>query len=483
MPKTTTIAILIFLLAIIILPRTLDLNAFQTADEKRWLANTVGFITNLAHGDIGHLMQQPHPGVTTQWLGSPTVFSDNWATRKLPLVLSQSALVCLIGYILWRLAGKRTALFATLLLAINPALIAHTRIYAMDSLLSLFLILSILLLFLWHKTHASRYLVLSGFTSAAAILSKLPGIIIIPLSLFIIFYWHRQKTDPKHQLKLCYLLTLWLTSLIISAILILPSIAINPTLVSQDIISWLQSDDYSLHQIGPTYYLGTLAFISTPLHWLALTITFLLLFTKKLSPLKRDLVIFLLIFVLLFTIQMSIGSKKGDRYILPVFLALDIITAIFLSWLASQNYKRLAVIIAASSVIGLILLQTTHLMSLHPHYLAYINPITQFNLGERRLGWGEGLDLAADYLNQLPNASSLTVASYYPNEFQANFVGQAVPAHQHDNPSVDYIVIYRAMFDRGLEAWETDVVDHYRPLSPQHTIFISGTPMAWIFSQ
>ena len=150
--------LVLILLLSLFLPRVLNLSAFQTADEKRWVSNTVGFITNLAHGDLSHLMQQPHPGITTQWLGSATVFSSSWAIRKLPLVLAQSLLVLLIGYSLLRLLDQRTAYISTLLLALNPLLIAHTRIYAMDSLLSLFLLLSILLLFLWSKTNSRRYI-------------------------------------------------------------------------------------------------------------------------------------------------------------------------------------------------------------------------------------------------------------------------------------------------------------------------------------
>jgi len=126
-------------------------------------------------------------------------------------------------------------------------------------------------------------------------------------------------------------------------------------------------------------------------------------------------------------------------------------------------------------------LQATSLLSLHPHYLSYTNPITQSFFSQRRLGWGEGLDLAAQYLNQLPNATSLTAATYYPNEFANYFSGHTIAAHQHDEGNVDYVIIYRAMFERGPAAWETDVTNHYRQQQPVKTITLDGLPMVWIY--
>lgn len=486
MTKFVQASLLLILLLSLFLPRILDLSAFQTADEKRWVSNTVGFITNLAHGDLSHLMQQPHPGITTQWLGSPTVFSSSWTIRKLPLVLAQSLMVLLIGYFILRIFDKRTAFIATFLLAIDPLLIAHTRIYAMDSLLSLSLMLSIILLFLWSKTNRRRYLVFAAFSAAAAVLSKLSGLLIIPFSLLVMVYLSYVGRDSNRSAHIIFpwrTMLLWALSLLISLVVILPSLAFNPQLVISDMVSWFKSDDYQLHQIGPVYYLGTLAFFTTPLHWFAVLLLPLLLLKKHFSFPSKKLLVALIVFSLLFLVMMSLGSKKGDRYILPVFLALDIITGLIVSWLLSQDLRRWSVKVVGLCIFGLLVLQFFYISSLHPHELSYVNPITRPLLEERRLGWGEGLDLAAAYLNNLPQSDVLTVASYYPNEFQSNFVGHTVPIHQHDSPRVDYVIIYRAMFERGQPAWETDVVNIYRPKTPLKLITIGAVPMAWIYQK
>jgi len=486
MTKFVQACLLLVLLLSLFLPRVLNLSAFQTADEKRWVSNTVGFITNLAHGDLSHLMQQPHPGITTQWLGSPTVFFSSWTIRKLPLVLAQALLVLLIGYFILRIFDRRVAFISTFLLALDPLLIAHTRIYAMDSLLSIFLMLSIILLFLWSKTNRRRYLVFAAFIAAAAVLSKLSGLLIIPFSMLLIVYLSYIGRDFNSSARTILpgrAMLLWGLSLLISLVIILPSFAFNPQLVISDMVSWFKSDDYQLHQIGPAYYLGTLFFFTTPLHWFTVMLLPLLLLKKHFSFASKKLLFTLIIFSLLFLIMMSLGAKKGDRYILPVFLALDIAAGLIIAWLLSQDFHRWSVKLVCLSVCGLLTMQIFHVASLHPHELSYVNPITRLWIGERRLGWGEGLDLAAAYLNNLPQADTLTVASYYPSEFQSNFVGHTVPIHQHDSPSVDYVIIYRAMFERGESAWETDVVNMYSPQTPLKVITIGAVPMAWIYQK
>ncbi len=479
LPKNT---IIILLLAFtVLIPRIFNLNAFLAPDEKKWLANTSGFTTKLAHGNWDDLVQQPHPGITTQWLGAPTVFSNSWAIRKLPLVIAQSILIGMIGYIFYRLQKKWPAILLTLLLAINPQLIAHTRVYAMDSLLALFLLLSLLCLLLWQKNTTTRYLIYAGITGALAFWSKLPGLLIIPFSLTIIFLSTFLK-NKKGALNYLKPITLWFIAFLIASIFILPSFIISPLGVIGSLTEFFRSDDYtSLHVSNKTYYLGTLTFFSTPLQLIFLIILPFTLILKRLQrPHKNTIII--LIFAALFVIMMSAGSKMGDRYILPVFLIFDVIvvtTAFQLLQSTSKNIRNATLIIL---LIG-ITWQTIDLIKLHPHYLAYTNPITRPFLGNRRMGWGEGLDIAAKYLNQKPNAKDLTIATIYPTEFKHKFIGQTVPAHQHDHEQIDYVVLYRNMFERGLDSWQTDVLDQYKEIKPEKTITVGGIEYIWIYTK
>ena len=167
------------LLALVVLSaglyaRLASLDRFTTADETRWLANVRGFTTKLSQGRLGSLVQQPHPGITTQWFAAATTFSDDWAVRKIPLVLWQCVLVVATAYVFAKLLGFWPGLAVAAVLSVSPLLVAHTRVYAMDSLLAHFCLLALGLLCLWDKTKSPWYLMLAAASTSAAILSKLP---------------------------------------------------------------------------------------------------------------------------------------------------------------------------------------------------------------------------------------------------------------------------------------------------------------------
>ncbi len=478
-------------------PRVFDLDRFLTADEKRWEANTAGFLRNLSTGDWGHLLQQPHPGITQQWLGAVTVLSDSWTVRKLPLVLSQSVLVLIVAYVFARLWGRWPGLLLGFLLALNPPLVAHTRVYAMDSLLSVFTLLSLGLLLLWRETRLTRYLAASGAAGALAALSKLPGILVTPFALGVLLCRSSSASRPSRWLRDVRSLAVWASACLATLLLVLPSLLTNTVPVLQDLVGFFRSDEYlDAHRGGPTYYLATLAFSSTPLHLLALvTLPILWPFRGRgEGRVRRSHVVTLLLFAFLFVLGMSLGAKKGDRYILPVFLVLDALVVAVAAWShtaivsrrvsqgdeRSRQAHRLVFVTAVVVILGL-LWQSLILWKLHPYALAYVNPLTRPWLGERRMGWGEGLDLAADYLNEKSHAERLKVASWYPVEFGYRFRGIVVPVNHYDDDSVDYVVLYRGMRDRGPDAWETDLLETFRTKKPENVITVNGLDYVWIY--
>jgi 4-amino-4-deoxy-L-arabinose transferase-like glycosyltransferase len=471
MPKLFSISLILVLALTIFTPRLLELDRFRAPDEDRWMGRTTSFVANLAYGQLGSLLESPTPGLTTQWLGAFTIHANDWQIVKFPLALIQGLLIMAIGYVFSRLWGKWPAFLLATLLALNPLLIGHTRIFGTDSLLSLFLLLSLGLLLLWSKTHETRYLVFAGATAAAAYLSKLPGILIIPFSLGLILFTRSSRWRSVF---------LWLSAFIVTSILILPPLALTPYTTLQNILETFRSEGYTeLHTGKWYYYLNTLFFHTTPLHFLALLLLpFAWPRTTQRPLFSRFHFLALAAFALLFTLAMSFGDKKGDRYLLPTFLFLDALTAIVFSWLILRTTHKQALQYA---LILLLVGQSFLVYQLHPYYLAYVNPVTKPLFGQRRLGWGEGLDLAAEYLNQKPEASSLKVASYYPNEFSHYFSGEVVPAHEWDHTSVDYTVIYRAMFDRGETAWETDVIQQLKNQVPEKIIRLNNLDYAWIY--
>jgi hypothetical protein len=181
---------------------------------------------------------------------------------------------------------------------------------------------------------------------------------------------------------------------------------------------------------------------------------------------------------------MTLGAKKGDRYILPAFLFLD--AAAVLIFFSLINWARGRSHLLRSTVYGLLITgviwQAYDLARLHPHALAYVNPITKPFFGDRRLGWGEGFDLAAAYLHEKPDAAALKVASPFPTEFAYNFNGEVMPLNHYDGGNADYVLLYRSLLERGEGAWETAIVREFAGREPEKVIRLNGLDYVWLYS-
>jgi hypothetical protein len=120
----------------------------------------------------------------------------------------------------------------------------------------------------------------------------------------------------------------------------------------------------------------------------------------------------------------------------------------------------------------------------HPYYFNYFNPL----LGNGRtapylinVGWGEGLDRAAAYLNQLPDASQRSVASWYSFQFAPFFKGHTVDLSSNE-PALraDYTVFYVNQVQRGFPSQE--LLFYFKDREPMHTVKLGGVDYAWIYS-
>ena len=162
--------------------------------------------------------------------------------------------------------------------------------------------------------------------------------------------------------------------------------------------------------------------------------------------------------VVLFTICLSATSKKFSRYLLPAFPMLEILAAIgfveTLKWsynalrsrfqtLKIPVYKNALLVITC---IGLFFIQLFPVLALQPYYGTYYNLCWKLTDITKIITIGEasGLDLAANYLNQKPNAQKL-VAQVSPlaTEFvYYYFRGHVYSTDSEEEPTPDYEVVY-----------------------------------------
>jgi hypothetical protein len=213
------------------------------------------------------------------------------------------------------------------------------------------------------------------------------------------------------------------------------------------------------------------------------------------SPSARFVVLGLLLFCGVFTAAMGVSDTKHERYLTPVYAPLDIIaglgwSSLVLSWKSrvEGGFWRYAPYLVAPGVIAV---QAALMLNSYPYYLSYYNPL----LGGGRqaqnvlpIGWGEGLDQAAHYLNKKPHSGKLKVLSYYASGcFSYYFNGRVrevtfeTGLTQDDWQKFldsDYVVIYISQRQRGMSS---AILDYVADLKPEYTVRINGLDYVQIY--
>jgi len=115
-----------------------------------------------------------------------------------------------------------------------------------------------------------------------------------------------------------------------------------------------------------------------------------------------------------------------------------------------------------------------------PYPLAAYNPLVGGENGAWRVlmvGWGEGLDQVADYLNAQPDAESLVAKTHYHHALRPMFVGETVRVP--DPRPVNYFVVYVNMAQRVIVP--PTVVQLMAIVPPDFTAVVNGHPYAWVY--
>jgi 4-amino-4-deoxy-L-arabinose transferase-like glycosyltransferase len=383
-----------------------------------------------------------------------------------------------------RLCGISAGFLLGLVLALNPLFIAHSRVLAMDALLVLFLLISVLSFLVWIEEKKRWYLIFSGAAGALAVLSKMAGVVLLPCVGLVFFILLVSKRLTLRETVLAA--ATWGMSFVLVICIAFPTIVTDFSYVWAGTQEFFATEHFqqAVHALGPFWYPQALLIWSTPLQLTGLAGAVILLFRSEQK--MRYQILVLLGFAVLFFLAMQYSIKKGDRYILPVFLMIDVVTAIFCAWLLRNFTKSLWVRGLVMVIAVTFFWQAVEVLRLHPYALAYRNPFFRDVAVGRTMGWGEGLDLAAAYLNDKPNAEHLIVASYYESSFAHQFKGKFTSAERlfqetAQEIGADYVVLYRTMEGRSADRWETQVLQEYRRYTPEHIISLNGEEYVWIY--
>ncbi|MEI6650082.1 MAG: glycosyltransferase family 39 protein [Candidatus Moraniibacteriota bacterium] len=194
-----------------------DLGTFAAVDEALWLYGRIPKYWNaFASLEPAKTNISDKPGITVALTTGFGLLSENnpkaWKDLegnyrhiddffrlfRLPIVVLATLLLPLFYYLLERLSGKTSALFAYSFIALSPVTIGMTKIINPDSLLWLFAPLSLFAYLAYVKRRHLGFLLLSGGLLGLALLTKYVANILFVFVLGIIFleYVFRKEEEP-----------------------------------------------------------------------------------------------------------------------------------------------------------------------------------------------------------------------------------------------------------------------------------------------
>lgn len=420
---------------------------------------------------------------------------------RMPLAIATALCIGLMFWLLRNLIGQQAAFVAAALISFDPFLLAYSRVIHVDALLTCFMITS-LLAFLWYLRGGNwGWALVSGVLGGLAALTKSPGMLLVPILPVAGWLFVRAERYPGVMKRLIIALLCWGTMALVAFFALWPAMWSRPAFALEWILLNAQSVASAPHPTSglfwgklvtdqsPWYYLVGFPFQLTPLTSIGLLLEafFIIkgLIVKRSirdhSPVAFGVIEWVLpVFIVLFVGPVALAGRRWLRYILPVYPALQIMAALGL-WRLTLGSKARTFL--RWGLVGVIVLQIIQVAIFHPYYLSYYNPL----LGGGKtapqyvvVGWGEGLDQAAEYLNQKPNAADLTVAAWYSWQFAPYFHGRTVDLSSNEPAlTADYTVFYINQLQRGFPSAE--LLAYFADRAPEKIITLGGIDYAFIY--
>lgn len=526
-------------------PRALALDAFVTPDEPKWLSRSANFYYAVAHTDPAGTFQREHPGVTITWLGMFGIegllphypitapghmidvdferwLSDETVLQPLDLlvagrtgvVLAVALLVAAAFLPLRALFGPRLAALATLVLAWDPFFLALSRQLHPDGLLAAFTILALLTFLAWlYCGRSSVYLLISGVLTGLALLTKTSAIFLLPTAALLVLLTLLGTLWRERRIAwgLAGSALLWPVLLAMTYVALWPAMWVEPITVLERITVQMEKYQAVGHNL-PSFFLGevvqepgalfyplSMLFRSSPFTVIGVLLLGLWLVVPRLRKLVRasgtwPAVAALLGFILIFVLGTTLVAKKFDRYILPAFLAMDILAVVGWAGVAvwlQPHWSRVRGIsqpqLAVGALLGVLLLHGLPGFLHAPYYLSYYNPLvggTRTAPDLLMIGWGEGLDEAARWVRQQAGQEQVRVATWYPDGPTSYFLRSSDRMYgYYPSPEfwfeADYAILYANQWQRLNPS--KDLIDYFFSLEPVHVVEKRGLELARVY--
>jgi hypothetical protein len=283
------------------------------------------------------------------------------------------------------------------------------------------------------------HLLISGASFGLAQLTKSPSIVVVGvvglMVLLDLFSRAGEKPWSARLLGAFKIMLLWLTSAAAVYVLLWPGMWVNPARMLYEVYGnafsyafqgarlevtgELQPAAFSLNTAlnGELNYLIRLALRTTPLTWLGLLFSLPALFSPLLEKTVKSLIGYLALVAALFILMFGIAQgRDSPHYILTSFFCLDLIAGLGwgfgFAWLAERLPALRRKGVRAALLVLLVLAQVASGLPFFPYYYTYPNPLLASSSANVAPGYGEGLDLAANYLAKKQDAEGLRVFAY-----------------------------------------------------------------------
>lgn len=542
--------LLVILLFLLIAPSHLIANDQTiTIDEPWWVISGSNYYYALTHQDFENTRYDYHPAVTTTWVvtaGMVSYFPEyrgfgqgyfdvrkpNFEEffkeqNKKPLNLLRNARIIqtlvilsfavLAFYFLQLIITQSSAFLSVALAMLSPFFLGHARIFNHEGMLALFVLVSLLAMQVYlNKEKKIIYLILSGVAFGLAQLTKSSSVVLIGLVGLMLLVNIIQKDEKPLLTKLIEATKtfgIWFASAAFIYFVIWPGMWVNPARMlgevygnafsyafqgaRLDVTEELEPATFSLDnringlKLYLTYWLSGTTFIT----WFGLLFAGFSLFAKKkISSLTQSTMFWLLILGALFiSIFGLVQGRNHAHYIMSSFVAFDIIAGIgwgYVWMLAQEKWQVLnRVYTSLLFVTVLALTQIGFGLPYAPYYFTYKNPLAS---RAATLGYGEGYNLAADYLMQKPNANELkayvyngmgTFSYFFSGETlvfkRVYLIDQSYAQIVQEIQESDYLVMYPVI--RNQQPETAKIFEILDGVTPEKTIVINGIDYVYIY--
>jgi 4-amino-4-deoxy-L-arabinose transferase-like glycosyltransferase len=504
-----TLLIVTILALAILFPRLADLDRFVTVDESAWLIHSSNFYYALGQRDFEKTFYFYHPAVTTMWIITAGMLSyfpeyrglgqgyiekfhvydqifasfnknpiELLKRSRLISVLINTLLLIFSFWLLRYLFGAFTAVFLTLLVALDPYFLGHSRLLNHEGMMSLFVLCSTLSAMIYfEKSQNWAFLLISAVSAGLALLTKSSSLVIVPFFCLMLAVNFFERRQPRSILGYLKVFLIWMGAVCLTFFLLWPGMWVNPGKMLYEVfgnalsytfqgarisvVGEVNPAQFGLEPSGVKVYLNYLLWGTTPVVWLGCLLAFLCLWIKDkevFDPLAKKAVLYFGLMAVLFILLFSFArGRNAPHYILTSYVFFDLVAGLGfiggMRWLRGKLKFFDSKAASGAALLIILVLQGAGAIPEYPYYYTYSNPVYDiFRDHNPNGGYGEGLEQAGKYLSQKPDAKDLTVMSWLGyGPFSYYFPGAVnplPPMDQIDPPTVeklrqsDYLVVY-----------------------------------------